>query len=306
MAKNSRLNKRLIVFVLVISAWCCVSASAASRGLHVVVTTSIIEDLVQNVAGQNATLTVLAGAHSDPHTYEPKPEDNVKIAQADIIFENGLYLEPWMDKLYKTSQSQAQRVVVSAGVPLIKSPNYRHEKAMASEYDPHVWHDVSNVRLMVKTIRDIFVKVDPPRAQEYQRNAELYDQALMELDQWIATQVAHIPQERKKLVTSHDTFEYFARRYGFTIIGTVIGSATTEASDPSALEMTRLIKEIRLSGIKTIFLENAANPQLVKTLAREAGIQVAPELYADALGASGTYIQMMRTNVRTIVEALQP
>lgn len=304
----NRLKK--ILFGLVLAAACGPGAVAFAslEHLNVVATNSIIEDLVRNIAGNDISLTALAKADSDPHTYEPKPEDNVKIAAADIIFENGLFLEPWMDKLYKASQSHAQRVKLSDGISLIVNQhNDRHEQNR--EYDPHIWHDVNNIRIMVKTIREALTKADPRHAQDYQKNAELYDQRLLELDQWITEQTARIPPARRKLVTSHDTFGYFARRYGFTVIGTVIGSATTEASDPSALQMAGLIKNIKSAGVTAIFVENTANPQLVKTVAREAGIAVAPELYSDALGRKGspaeTYIQMMRTNVETIVEALR-
>jgi ABC-type Zn uptake system ZnuABC Zn-binding protein ZnuA len=282
--------------------------------LTVVTTNSILDDLLRQVAGDWVESKVLVGANGDPHTFEPTPRDNVILKKADLIFENGLHLEPWMDKLYAASESKALRIKVTEGLPLLtmQSENESIDHANSSEHsesDPHVWHDVTNIYKMVQTIKEALVKAEPVHANEFQTNADRYTSQLKELDSWITKQVALIPETRRKLVTSHDTFGYFARRYGFQVIGAVVDSATTEAADPSAMKMVSLVWKIKSSQVPSIFVENVANPQMVEAVAKEAGVKVAPALYSDALGAKGSpaenYIGMMRYNVKTIVEALK-
>jgi len=276
--------------------------------LRVVATNSILADLVRNVGGAFTQSTVLVGANGDPHTFEPTPKDNVSLRYADVILENGLHLEPWLDKLYVSSGSRAVRYCLTEGLKLIQIQGY-HQDDEDSEIDPHVWHDVGNVIMMVEVIRDSLIKMDPARADNYQKNANAYLTKLSALDAWVVEETSSIPKERRKLVTSHDTFGYFSRRYDFQIIGAVIDSATTEAADPSALKIADLVEKIKNSGVPAVFVENVANPKMLQAVAREAGVKVAPQLYSDALGKSGSsgedYIKMMEYNVRTIVEALR-
>jgi len=405
-----------------------------AQPLKVVATFSILGDFVQQVAGDRVALTTLVGPGSDAHTYEPIPRDSAALAQADLLFENGLEFETWIDQLYEASQSRAQRVVVSeritplpandhalehacehfddpptavtagpgaaipddhthyqialpggaaavelkldeegevtfylgADVPLAllagdsplapeqtrtigevcaaiamaytydlapgdysvrfgpgageqvalvweRAGEHMHGEEQDAhghshgEYDPHVWQDPNNARLMVEAIRDALVAADPANTATYEANAAGYLAELQELDAYIEQEVAQLPEERRKLVTNHDTFGYFAYRYGFTIVGTALG-ATTEQADPSAGEIARLVEDIRASGVPAIFVENVSNPALMETIAREAGVALAPPLFTDALGQPGsageTYLSMMRYNVRTIVEAL--
>jgi zinc/manganese transport system substrate-binding protein len=268
---------------------------AHAEKVHVVATISIIGDVVRNVAGDAVDLTVLVGPDGDAHEYEPTPRDSVNLAHADIIFENGLHLEHWLDKLYAASGSKAKRVVVSQGVrPRIFEDN-------PQETDPHAWQDVSNVILYTQNARDALVAIDPAHKDLYAANAKNYIERLQDLDMWVKGQMAQIPADKRKLVTNHDAVGYFARAYGFQIIGAVIPSATTEAADPSAKQTVALINIVKANGVHAIFSENMANPKLAQTLAQEAGVQVGPELYTDALGPAGspgeTYIKMIRYNV---------
>jgi len=270
---------------------------------NVIATISIIGDVVKNVAGDAVNLVVLVGPNGDAHEYEPIPADSVNIAKADIIFENGLHLEHWLDKLYSASGSKAKRIVVSQGVtPRIFEDN-------PQEVDPHAWQDVTNVILYTQNVRDAFVVMDPANKALYELNANNYIQKLQALDAWVKEQVATIPVDKRKLVTNHDALGYFARRYGFQIIGAVIPSATTEAADPSAKETADLLNIIKANGVRAIFSENMANPKLAETLSQEAGVQVGPELYTDALGPLGsngeTYLKMIRYNVKIFVEYLK-
>lgn len=176
------------------------------------------------------------------------------------------------------------------------------------EYDPHIWHSVANARIMVQNITAALVAADPDNAATYEANATAYLSELDELEAFIRQEVAKLPPERRKLVTTHDTFGYFARDYGFEVVGTALG-ITTEAADPAAGEIAALVAEIQAAGVPAIFAENIANPRLMEMVAREAGVELGPTLFTDALGEPGsggeTYIDMMRYNVTTIVAALQ-
>lgn len=176
-------------------------------------------------------------------------------------------------------------------------------------FDPHVWHDVKKVRQMVTNIRDALIRADAPNAAAYRDNAAAYLKQLDELDQFVVSEVAKIPAERRLLVTTHNTFGYFAERYGFKVIGTALGSLSTEAADPAAGQIAELIQEIKESGVVAIFPENVSNPRLMEQIATEAGVKLAPPLITDALDKPGTpadtYIGMIRYNVTTMVNALR-
>ena len=180
--------------------------------------------------------------------------------------------------------------------------------AQTHEADPHIWHDVKNVIIMVGTIRDALSLALPTHAETFATNSAAYIATLEGLDAEILAAVGEIPPENRQLVTNHDTFGYFARRYGCTVVGTVLG-LSTEGSDPSAAEIVELTAGIRQSGVPAIFIENMSNSALIKNVAREAGVLIAPPLYTDALGEPGsagaTYIDMMRYNVSTMKTALQ-
>lgn len=304
---------------------------AENTRLNVVVTFSILGDLVQNVAGDKVELRVLIPPGSDAHTFEPSPADVTQLAGADLIFENGLGFETWIDDLYKSSGSRARRVVVSEGITLIEATESdEHEEEHADEeetagaegtttgqddehaehgeYDPHVWHDVANAVRMVEHIRDALVRADGANAGTYRSQAASYLSRLQSLDDFVVQQAGTLAAERRKLVTTHDTFSYFARRYGFEIVGTALGSVSTEVADPAAAEIVKLVEQIKAAKVPAIFAENVEGGGLTERIAREAGVALAPTLYTDALGNAGseasTYEAMVRYNVVTIVTAL--
>jgi zinc/manganese transport system substrate-binding protein len=291
---------------------------APENPLQVVASFSILGDLVENVGGEAVAVTTLIGPGVDAHTYDPAPADLVVLAEADVIFENGLGFEPWLDGFYESTQPPAARVVVTEGItPREAGEEHQGEEPHAEEddaaehglFDPHVWHDVANDIVMVGNIRDALAAADPDRAELYEANAAAYIAELEALDASIREQVATLPEERRTLVTSHDNLGYFADAYGFTILGNVFGSVSTEAGDPSARDIAALVEAIEATGVPAIFAENVANPDLMESIAAEAGVALAPPLYTDALGPPGspgeTYIGMMQSNVTTIVDALR-
>jgi ABC-type Zn uptake system ZnuABC Zn-binding protein ZnuA len=279
---------------------------ASSGKLKVVATFSILGDLVKNVAGDKIDLFILVGPDGDTHTYEPTPADDKTLAAADLIFENGLGFESWLDKLYTASAAKAKRIVVTQGV----QPGKIAIGQEAGATDPHAWQDVTYAMRMVTLIRDGLVQADPANAKVYQDNAQAYLDQLKVLDQYILSQAGWLPAARRKLVTNHDALGYFAQRYGFQVIGTALSSVSTEAGDPSAADLAKLVNEIKHAGVPAIFTENVENSAVIDQVAQEAGVKVGPLLYTDALGQPGTagetYLKMMRYNIDAIVPALRP
>ncbi len=285
--------------------------SVETEPLRVVATWSILGDLLQNVGGDRIQLITLVPAGADAHTFEPSPADGVALIEASIVFENGLGFEPWLDDMLAASGSRARRVVVTEGIDVVHLEAGEHSDHAAdtsSEADPHVWHDVGNAIHIVERIRDALVQADSANRAVYENNAGRYLQQLRELDSFVVAEVETLPPDRRKLVTSHDTFGYFARRYGFTVVDTALG-ISTEESEPSAAQMAALVEEIRAVGVPAIFAENVSNTRIMEQLAQAAGVRLAPELYTDALGEGGspaaTYVDMIRHNVSTIVTALR-
>jgi len=287
-----------------------------TKRLSVVATFSILGDLVRSVGGDGVELTLLVGPGQDAHTFQPSPADGAKLARADLVFENGLGFEGWLEELYRASGSRARRVVVTEGIAAQKGgPAHAEGEAEAEaghsngELDPHVWQDVRLASHMAGRIGEALAQADPASAALYRANAERYQQELRTLDAWVVDQVQSLPEARRTLVTNHDSLGYFASRYGFTILGTAIPGVSTEASEPAAADLVKLIGRIKSAQVPAIFVENVANPKLMERIAREAGVAVAPPLYTDALGPPGSpvdsYPKMVRHNVSTIVGALR-
>lgn len=291
----------------------------AQEPLKVVATYSILGDFVENVGGDLVDLTVLVWRDGDAHEYEPTPRDSVAIAEASLVFENGLEFESWLEDLYAASGSSAAKVTVTEGiVPRAMSEFGEHghaeeehtegEEHAHGEFDPHVWHNPQLVMTIVDNIAAALAQADPANEATYLANATTYKAELEQLDSDIQAEVDQLPADKRKLITSHDSLGYFAYRYGFEVVGAVIPSVTTESSDANAGELAQLVDTIKGSSVPTIFVENITNPDLIEQVANSAGVTVAPPLYTDALGKEGSegasYLELMRYNARTIVEAL--
>jgi zinc/manganese transport system substrate-binding protein len=289
------------------------SASAADAAkVKVVATISIIRDWVHQVGGDDVSLTTLVGPDGDPHEYEPVPADSMKLSGAAVIFENGFGLETWLPKLCDSAQTNAARVVITNGIEARHVPESEGESPNGKEddRDPHVWQNVKNAITCVDNIRDALVKADPAHADGYKARATAYEKQLGDLDLYIAAKIDSIPATRRKLVTSHDAFGYFAQRYGVEVPRSALESVTTEAADPSARQLAEVVDEVKASGVPVIFLENIQNPKLINQISSEANVKVGPPLYSDALGQPGTdgdtYLKMMRYNADTLANALKP
>ncbi len=301
--------------------------------IETVATTSIIADLVRNVGGERVQVQALLSPGSDPHAFTPTPGDVQAIAEADIVFENGLGLETWLAEVIENAGGERPVVAVSNGITPIEGGEHddehgdeHAETAMAdAEHmeatteasgaaahdhtnDPHMWFDVQHTIRYVENIRDGLQTIDPAGATTYDQNAAAYIEQLQQLDADVAALVEQIPAERRKLITNHDTFAYFAERYGFAVIGTVFANVSTE-QEPSAQQIAALVERIREENVPAVFTENTVNTRLAEQVAAEAGVQVVTDLYTDALGEAGsagdTFVKMMRHNVEQIVAALR-
>jgi zinc/manganese transport system substrate-binding protein/manganese/iron transport system substrate-binding protein len=250
------------------------------------------------VGGEWVDVRVLVPPGSDAHTFAPTAADSAGVAKATLIFQNGLGFESWLDDLYAASGSTAKRLTLTDGLTLIQS---------AEGVDPHVWHDAQRAAQMVNALALALEQADPAHAETYRANATAYITQLKELDAWIVAQVNTVPPAQRQLVTTHDTFGYFAERYGFDVVGTILPTST-EGAAPSALALAALAEAMRASGVRAVFAENVASNSLLEQVAAEAGAIVVASLYTDALGPAGsegeTYLKMMRFNVATIVGAL--
>ncbi len=266
----------------------------------VVVTSTILGDLVETVAGDRVVVQTLLTPGDDPHLYEPVPRDTAQLEQATVIFYNGLNLEPGLIRLIEGVGTGAVRVPLGEGVPVVLQEDNRVP-------DPHVWGNVTNAIAMVETIRATLGEAFPAEAAHFDRNAAALTADLTALHTWIQTQIDTIPPNQRRLVTTHDAFQYYTEAYGLTVLGTLIGISTEE--QPSAQTVRDLVQAIRAAQVPAIFVETTLNPALMTTVAEEAGVILAePPLYSDALGEPGsgadTYATMMATNTQTIVLAL--
>ena len=269
---------------------------------------TFLADIAQNVAGDRLTVEALIPIGVDPHAFEPTPTDIRKVAESQVLIANGAGVESFLQKLLENAGGK--RLIIEAASGLTSRQPQAGEVVDADHggIDPHFWLDPISVIKYTENIRDGLSQADPAGKDVYAKNAETYISKLRELDTWIAGQVQQVPEARRLLVTNHESFGYFADRYGFRIVGAVIPSVSTNAS-PSAKELAALTDRIRQTGAPAIFLETGANPQLADQLAGEAGIKVVTDLYTHSVTAAGgsapTYIDMMRFNVQKIVEALK-
>lgn len=276
------------------------ASDAGTADSVILASTTFLADIARNVAGDRATVESLLPVGADPHSYQPTPQDAAKIAQSDLLIVNGAEYEHFLESLLDNAGGEREVIEASAGI----SP--RAEAEGEHGVDPHMWLDPNLVIVYVENIREGLTHFDPDGAAVYQTNAEKYIAELQALNAWILEQVAQIPAERKLLITNHESLNYFAERYGFTTVGTVIESFSTNAA-PSAQQLAALIDQVRSTGAPAVFMDASENPALAQQIASEAGVRVITDLHLESLtdGASAaTYIDMMTHNVTQIVNAL--
>jgi zinc/manganese transport system substrate-binding protein len=281
-----------------------ISSSAFATPIKVVTSFSILEDFVQNVGGKLVSVTNFVPRDGDAHTYTPTTQDVRALGDAKIVFVNGLGLDSWFEKLAKNANSKARIVTLSSGLQTQKI-SVGDE---TGEIDPHMWWDFQNAIAYTKKIAITLEKSDPKNSNLYQNNAAKYIKTLQNLDAWAKLEVQKIPVKNRVLVTNHDALGYFAMRYGFKILGTVIPSGSTERS-ASAKETAQLIDTIKANKVRALFTENTLNSKLAQAISSDTGVKIAPPLYTDSLGKLGSsgesFVKAFRYNVTTIVGALK-
>ena len=275
-------------------------ANQENPKLKVLATFSILADIVKHVGGDRIEVTTLVGPNGDAHVYEPAPSDARKVADAKVVFVNGLGFEGWMSRLVKASGTKAPVVVASTGITPRKM-----QASGRSEIDPHAWQSVANAEVYVANVRDALMAADPAGQADYQANAAAYLGELDALDRNVRAALAAIPADRRKIISTHDAFGYFAQAYGIAFIAPQ--GVSTDA-EPSARDVARIVTQIKAQKIPAVFLENITDPRLMRQIAQESGARIGGTLYSDALtdpsGAAPTYIDMVRHNIKQITAAL--
>lgn len=284
--------------------------------LRVVATTNIVADVVQQVGGEQIALVTLMPLGTDPHTFEPTPQDIAAVVDAHALFVNGAGLELFLEDLLESAAAADRTVPLSAGLTLLQSATGQAQEEAGhqeghehreGEYDPHVWFNVENVIHWTHHIEQALVALDPARAAIYQANAAAYVEELQALNAWIEEQVAQVPATNRKLVTDHTAFTYFADRYGFEQIGAIFPGYST-LSEPSARELAALEQAIEQYEIPAVFVGRTVNPGTARQVAEDTDVDLV-FLYTGSLSEAGgpadSYLDMMRYDVEAIVEALR-
>jgi len=284
------------------------SRPQAAEPKRVVASFSILADMVKQVGEDRVAVRALAGPDQELHGFEPRPSDLQAVAQADVMVINGLGLEGWADRIAKAAGFRGTAVVASRGVKALKT-GHNHGRGQSHDhgaFDPHAWQDVANAKLYVANIRDGLAAADPANATAHGAAADRYLARLDALDTEIRALLAPIPRERRRIITSHDAFAYFADAYGVDMLAV---AGAWRDSEPSARELTALIAQVKRQNIRALFLENAGSGTALRTLASEVGATIGGRLYADALsgpdGPANSYIAMMRHNAGIMAAALK-
>ena len=286
--------------------------------LQVVVTTSIVADIVGQIGDNIIDLTILLPAGVDPHTFEATPRDVATIADAHVVIANGAGLEAFLEELLENAGGNTPVVHASYGITFREMDTSHHEpETEVQEHeteahlhegiDPHTWTTPANVIIFVRNVVSALSALDPANAETYEANAQAYTTQLEEIDDWIQEMIERIPEENRKLVTDHTVFGYYTDRYGLEQVGAVIPAIST-AAQPSARELAALEKAIKEYEIKAIFVGNTVNPSLSEQVANDSGTQLVM-LYTGSLGTEGSgvesYLDYLRYNTNAIVDALK-
>lgn len=292
------------------------ATSAQEQKLPVVASFSILGDFVSRVGGDRVAVTTLVGPNGDAHVYEPTPADARSVAGAKLVIVNGLGFEGWLKKLAKASGTKATIVEATKGITPreMAEEHDEHEKGHDKgghghhdhgAADPHAWQSVANVKTYVANIRDALVAADPAGKPVYEANAAAYTAEIEALETEVKAAVAKIPAERRRVITNHDAFGYFAAAYGITFLAPQ-GMSTEGEATPKAVG--KLIRQIKAEKITAVFVENMSDERLVKRIAQETGVTPGGTLYADALSPKGgpapTYVDMVRHNVSALTKAM--
>jgi zinc/manganese transport system substrate-binding protein len=297
------LSRRATIVVAVFAALFACGPAHAQQKLKVVASFSILGDLVKNVGGERVEVVTLVGPNGNAHVYAPSPADARKLVDAKLVLVNGLGFEGWLNRLVGASGSKAPIVVASKGInPREGHGGHEHDRG---KIDPHAWQSVANVKIYVANIRDALIAADSAGKETYTANAAAYLAKLDALEREVKETIGKIPAERRRLITSHDSFGYFEDAYGVDFIAPQGVSTEAEAS---AKDIAAIISQIKKQKVSAVFLENVSDPRLVRQIASETGAKIGGTLYSDALtddkGDAPGYIELIRHNLKQLAAAL--
>jgi zinc/manganese transport system substrate-binding protein len=302
---SSRLSPRRAWQAMLLAFALFIVSGARAAELDVVASFSILGDLVRQIGGERVSVHALVGPGQDAHAYEPRPSDARRIKRARLVVLNGLGFDDWLPRLARSAGYRGTLLVASDGIHPLVMHNGNGHGARKAHTDPHAWQNVANVRVYAENIAAALIAADPVGADAYRANATRYRAALDALDADIRAAIARLPQERRRVVSSHDAFAYFTRAYGMTFLAPV-GAAGY--STPKARDVARLIEQLRSEKAPAVFIETIADPRLIERIRAESGATMGGTLYSDALssaeGPAPTYIAMMRHNLDTLMAAL--
>lgn len=292
---------RLLAAAALLFAQMIAGPALAQDKLKVVATFSILADFVKAVGGDRVEVKALVGPNSDAHVYQPAPSDARTLADAKVVFVNGLGFEGWINRLVKASGTKAAMATATKGIKPRKSDDdHGHGDA-----DPHAWQSVANAKIYAANVRDALIAADPAGKSAYEANATAYLAKLDALDAEVKTAVAAIPADRRRIITTHDAFGYFGVAYGVAFIAP---QGVSTESEVSAKDVAKIITQIKKEKIPAVFLENVTDERLLKRIGEESGARIGGTLYSDALtdekGSAPTYLDMMRHNVKQLASAL--
>ncbi len=305
--------------------------------LKVVVANPVIADILHAVGGEDVELIVLAGSGGDPHNYEPTPADAKQIASAGMVVQFGLGLDRSLEKLHASTQSKATLLVVAnglgrhgkqrGGVGKDDAHNHHHDHDHAHDHDPvqsdqessaadsagvdpHIWHDPTQVQVLNERLCAALIAARPQSADAFRSRSRTFDEQLVQLDGWIKAQVQTLAPSKRVIVTTHDGLRYFADRYGFQLVGIEMMGGGVAQTDPSPKELIKMVQALQAAKCSVVFGDSAHSTRVAATVAREANVRLLETLRLDGLlqpptvEAGKAYLETMRANVKTIVEAL--
>lgn len=299
---------RTLLRILVLIAAVGVGSTAvrAQEKLRVVASFSILADFARNVGGDRVDVTMLVGPGGDAHVYTPTPTDARNVAAARLVIVNGLGFEGWLARLVKSAGNRATVITATKGIAPRKEKTAAHGHSHAhDDADPHAWQSVANARTYVANIRDALISADPAGTAGYRTNAENYLSRLDALEREVREAIGRLPAGRRKVISTHDAFGYFAEAYGVAFIAPQGVSTESEAT---ARDVARIITQIKSQKIPAVFLENVSDPRLMRRISEESGARLGGTLFSDSLtdekGAAPTYIDMIRYNIKALTGAL--
>ncbi len=286
-------------YLILLSVMLIVGQVHAEEKPVVVTTVTIIKDMAELIAGDEFEVRCLMPIGGDPHLHEPTPGDARMVTQADLILMNGLTLEGWLTELIDNAGGDAEVVTVTSGIDAIESQTYKGSS------DPHAWMDVRNGIKYIENIKDSFVALKPEAKEVFEFNYGVYKKQLEDLDDYIFKAINSIPERHRILVTSHDAFQYYGKRYGIAL-ESVLGTSTDAEAQVS--DMTRVNNVIKASNIPAVFVESTINPKMLQQIADDNNIKIGGHLYADSIGKEGSgadsYYDMLKHNTDQIVSGL--